>query len=308
MSFDNIIGNNENKKILINTLKSGNILHSYLFYGKDGIGKKLFAIEFAKMILCNNIQNGLACNECNSCLMFNSGNSPDYFFIEPDGSSIKINQIRNLMKTTMEKPVESSWKVYIINDADLMTKEAQNCILKTLEEPQEYVVLILIASNENNILTTVKSRCTKIYFNELTNTEIKKYVYDNLNVNIQDPEIIELCDGSIAKAMVIVQKQEILGKVRAFIDEISTMSKIECIKQAELLIENKEDIFLILEYMYIILYKKIKYYKNINGYMKAMNVVQNAIRKLYASDNFDMTIDYMLIKMWEEIHEKDNRG
>ena len=97
MHFKNIIGNNKNKKVLLESITTGNILHSYMFYGTDGIGKKMIALEFAKMILCNDNDNS-PCEKCKSCIEFNSNNNPDFFFIEPDGNSIKIDQIRNMQK------------------------------------------------------------------------------------------------------------------------------------------------------------------------------------------------------------------
>ncbi|MBP3708258.1 MAG: DNA polymerase III subunit delta' [Clostridia bacterium] len=308
MSFNEIIGNNENKQFLISTIKNEKVVHSYLFFGTDGIGKKMFATQFAKMILCNDKLQEKPCNKCKACMEFNSGNNPDFFLVEPEGNSIKINQVRQLMKTTLEKPIESSKKVYIINNADTMTKEAQNGILKTLEEPQEYVVIILIASSENNILTTIKSRCTKLYFNNLSNDEIKQYINKKLNINVYDDEIVKLCNGSIAKAEEVMQKQDLLEKVKHFIANIEKISKLNFIRQSQLLNDNKEDVLLILEYIYIILFYRAKRVTNINGYINAMKVVQEAINKLAISNNFDMTIDYMLIKIWEEINEKNNRG
>ena len=163
LCFKNLVGNENNKYILKETITKGNILHSYMFFGNEGIGKKIFALEFAKMILCENQKNS-PCEKCKSCIEFDSNNNPDFFFIEPDGNSIKIDQIRNMQKGMLEKPIISSKKVYIINNAETMTKESQNCLLKTLEEPQEYVVIILIVSDENSMLSTIKSRCTKIFF------------------------------------------------------------------------------------------------------------------------------------------------
>ena len=142
LSFSSLIGNIKTKEMLIESAKKQNVLHSYLFYGTDGIGKKLFAIEFAKLIMCEFHKE--ECNSCKSCVEFLSHNNPDFMLIEPDGNAIKIDQIREFQKKIIEKPINGRKKVYIINDSDKMTKEAQNCLLKTLEEPQEYVVIILI--------------------------------------------------------------------------------------------------------------------------------------------------------------------
>ena len=255
MSFSGLIGNNKIKETLIESVKSQNILHSYMFYGIEGIGKKLFAMEFAKMVLCEG--ENKPCNECKPCIEFNSGNNPDFFYMEPEKDSIKIDQIRNIQKNIIEKPINGSKKIYIIDNADKMTKEAQNCLLKTLEEPQDFVVIILICSNESSILPTVKSRCTKIYFNGLSKNEIVQYVKDNnIEIDIND-DLIDLCDGSISKLNNIIEKESILEEVRNLIDLIDKINQIDFLTQSTVLYENREDIELMLEYIYTLLFKKV---------------------------------------------------
>ena len=184
MIFENIEGNEKNKQLLKKIIDTNNIAHSYMFVGKESIGKLLFAKKFAKAILCTAEEK--VCDKCKSCIEFDTNNNPDFSMIEPDGNSIKIDQIRELTKKVYEKPVVSNKKVYIINESQVMTKEAQNSLLKTLEEPPEYVTIILITSNENTFLPTIKSRCTKIVFNKLTNAELtnvleKEYNYSNIS-------------------------------------------------------------------------------------------------------------------------------
>lgn len=109
-----------------------------------------------------------------------------------DGKSIKIEQIRYMQEKIAEKPIASNKKVYIINNSDTMTKEAQNCLLKTLEEPPEYAVIILVLANENNMLNTIKSRCTKIMFNPLSKEEIIHYFNSN-GLEIPNERTLKLC-------------------------------------------------------------------------------------------------------------------
>lgn len=308
MSFEKIIGNDDNKKLLENTVRSNNVLHSYLFFGTEGIGKKVFAKEFSKMILCNS-KDEKPCNKCKSCIEFDSNNNPDFFVIEPDGSSIKIEQIRQMQKSILEKPIESNKKVYIINDAETMTKEAQNCMLKTLEEPQDFIVIILIASNENNILPTVKSRCTKIFFRNLDDADIIKYVNEkNSGIDI-NKDILKLCNGSILKAEFVIQKIDILDKIKDFVMNIDRQNELVFFQNNQLFYDNKDDIILLLEYVNILLFEKIKgNLGNINGFINSMKIVESTKLKLINSNNYDMTIDNMLLKMWEEINEKNYRG
>lgn len=191
MNFINIIGNDKVKELLTNSINSNNLVHSYMFVGPDGIGKKLFATELSKIVLCTSAEK--ACNSCSSCIKFNSNNHPDFTIIDSeDGKNIKIGQIRLLQEQISEKPIVSEKKVYIINNADLMTIEAQNCLLKTLEEPPEYALIILILANENKLLNTIKSRCTKISFNKLTNEDLQTYSkFNNLEIN---DTLLNICD------------------------------------------------------------------------------------------------------------------
>lgn len=306
MGFNKLIGNNNIKNVLTEAIKSKNILHSYLFYGIEGIGKRLFAMEFAKMILCQGTDK--PCESCKSCVEFNSNNNPDFFIIEPDGNSLKIDQIREMQKNILEKPINDSKKIYIINDAEKMTKEAQNCLLKTLEEPQDFIVIILISSNENSILPTVKSRCTKIYFQNINSSDLSLFIKEKNNTINLDKNMLELCNGSISKTIEIVNKKQLLDQLMQIVHSINKADKISFINSNEFFYENKGDIDLLLEYMYVLLFEIINsdMSKKINC-IKAMEIVDNANKKLASSNNYDMTIDNMLIKIWEEFNEKNHR-
>ena len=196
--FQNLIGNEKVKDILSKTIQTNSILHSYLFVGIDGIGKSLFAKEFAKAILCENKENK-PCDICKSCIEFKNDNNPDFMIINPDGNSIKIEQIRFLIQKISEKPISSNHKVYIINDSDKMTVEAQNSLLKTLEEPPQYACLILITSNESKLLNTIKSRCTKIFFNAIEDSKIEEYTKKYISKDLTK-SMVKASQGSIRKS------------------------------------------------------------------------------------------------------------
>ena len=128
--FNNILGNDDIKELLKNTVINNKVSHSYLFLGTEGIGKKLIAKEFAKMILCTNKEK--YCNKCKSCIEFDSDNNPDFRIIEPDGNSLKIEQIREFQSKVAEKPIISNRKVYIINDSDKMTRRSTKLFIKNI--------------------------------------------------------------------------------------------------------------------------------------------------------------------------------
>lgn len=296
MAFEQIVGNEKVKKLLNNIIKSNNILHSYIFQGQDGIGKLLFAKEFAKIILCENQDE--KCTNCTSCVKILSNNHPDFYLIEPDEKgSIKIEQIRQIIEKSIEKPIVSQKKVYIINDSHKMTKEAQNCLLKTLEEPSKYLTIILITSNEGMLLNTIKSRCMKINFEKLNNDQIKQILKLN---QIELPEsLLDVLDGSMAKINKASEQEQMYTQIKQLIDNIENDSIIATLKKAEI-IYDKENIKEILDYINILLYKKAK--DNIK-YANCIEIVEKTKRNLEQNGNLDMNIDNMLLNIKERVEK-----
>ena len=239
---------------------------------------------------------------CQSCRLFNENSSPHYLIIDEPGNSIKIDTIRSLMQKIVEKPIFSKRKVYIINDFGKATKESQNCLLKTLEEPPEYVTMILIASEENNILTTIKSRCTKVSFLPLSDDEIKEYARANSNVELTK-EMIDYCAGSIGKVSEVIENEELYKKIGNIFIDIDTSTLIEFLNESKV-IYDKEKITGILDYITIYFYSKAK---EKDAYLDCIGYVNETVKRLGVNTNFEMSIDNMLLKIWEAFNEKGNR-
>ena len=304
MNFSNIIGNENIKKLLINSIKTNNLIHSYMFVGPEGIGKKLFATVFSRMILCENQDEN--CTNCSSCIKFDSNNHPDFLIIESeDGKSIKIGQIRLLEEKIAEKPILSNKKVYIINDSDLMTTEAQNCLLKTLEEPPEYAVIILILSNENKLLNTIKSRCTKINFNKLSQDEIIEYA--NTHDIHPSENLLNICDGSILKLITLKDDTELYSSLDSIINDFDKKDIVDIWNEAEVLYKSKDIILNLLDYFNIIFINKLRN-TNDSKYINSIKIVEMTKRRLSSNANYDMCIDNLLLKIWEEFNEGNNRS
>lgn len=296
MMFEQIIGNEKIQELLKNAIKNNKASHSYIFIGTEGIGKKLIAQEFSKALLC--LGTPKYCDTCKSCIEFNSQNNPDFNIIEPDGNSIKIEQIREIQRKVAEKPIISSKKIYIINDSDKMTTEAQNCLLKTLEEPPEYITIILIGTNENAFLSTIKSRCTIIHFQDIPEDKIQKYLSEKEGIHIQDPYILKAFGGSIGKAIQLQDKQEQYTQIRQILVSLKNMDIIEIFQKSEMLYESKEEITNLLQYINTILLELVKQdYR----YTNCIQIVENTKKRLQSNANYDMSIDNMLLQMKEEI-------
>lgn len=296
--FNNILGNEETKRILEKSINTGKISHSYMFIGQEGIGKFLIAKEFAKAILCE--KEPKPCNICESCIKFNGGNNPDIQIIdETEEKSIKTELIREMVKGVYEKPIESLKKVYIINEAQKMTKEAQNSLLKTLEEPPEYVVIILIVENENLLLNTIKSRCTKIKFNPLKNSEIIKILKEKYQYEEVPENILEVANGSVTHALLVKGKEDLFKEIKITFSNLEELNIIDLLNKKDIIFKDKDSIYEILDYINVILFEKIK--DNIK-YANCIKTVEETKDRLKKNSNYDMTIDNLLLKIWEEVN------
>lgn len=175
MPFKNIIGQDVAIKALENLIAQEKARGSYLFLGPDGVGKRTSSIEFAKAINCKD-KGQDACCDCVSCNKIDSGNHPDVFLVHPEGTSysIKIAKIREIIYEASLKPYEARKRVFIINDAEGMTEEAQNAFLRLLEEPPRNHIFILTVSNSAGLLPTVLSRCKILKFYLLSQSQIQE--------------------------------------------------------------------------------------------------------------------------------------
>ena len=274
--FEDILGNDDVKKYLTNCIENKNFFHSYIFSGIKGVGKYTFAKDFAKCILEDSMMQ-------------------DYYELGPDGKSIKVAQIRELQNVINIKPTFSKKSVYIIDDADLMTIEAQNSLLKTLEEPPEYAVIILIVHNERSILSTVKSRCVNIKFNKLSDKDIKKYFLKNdLNFEDKNINVFKVLDGSLNNIDFIRDDYDELLKLTVFVTNLKKNKVINFFQDASVFYDNHDKIIRLLEYLNILLFE--------NSYFQLIEIVEKTKNKILMNNNFEMCIDYMILNFIEELY------
>ena len=274
--FEDILGNDDVKKYLTNCIENKNFSHSYIFSGIKGVGKYTFAKDFAKCILEDPMMQ-------------------DYYELEPDGKSIKVAQIRELQNVINIKPTFSEKSVYIIDDADLMTTEAQNSLLKTLEEPPEYVVIILIVHNERSVLSTVKSRCVNIKFNKLSDKDIKKYFLKNdLNFEDKNINVFKVLDGSLNNIDLIKDDYDELLNLTVFVTNLKENRVINFFQDGSVFYDNHDKIIRLLEYLNILLFE--------NSYFQLIEIVEKTKNKILMNNNFEMCIDYMILNFIEELY------
>lgn len=198
MGFDNIIGHEKQKGILLSLLKKDRMPHAFLFSGAEGIGKKKVVLEFAKYIFC---EHGTSCGACRPCIKVDRGSHPD-IFITGSEESIGIEHSRNISKEVYEYPYESERRIIVIDNAEKMTNEAKNALLKTLEEPPSFNTFFLITSSERDIPLTIKSRCIKLVFSPLYREQLKAYFKMNMSLNDEKAELLSyISHGSIGSGL-----------------------------------------------------------------------------------------------------------
>ena len=275
--FERIYGHAMQKEMLEKSIASSRIMHAYLFYGPSGVGKKMLALEFAKLIL--KTDNLDAC--------------PDFKYIErkEDKKDIIVEQVReNISEDIIERPISGSKKVYVINDANLLNISAQNALLKTIEEPPEYAIIILVAQSISSLLPTILSRVSKLEFSSLDKESIKEYVLEN-NISLNE-KIIDFSMGSIGILNEVISKNMIDSFER--INEIVTLIEKRDISEAIIKVADVDfSQNLLLSYMQYSLFSK--------GHYESSLEIERAINRLKMNGNYDIVIDNMIIKCIESL-------
>src|SRR5229473_5222634 len=174
-TFGDVVGQEPIVRTLKNALSNGNLAHAYLFTGPRGTGKTTMARLLAKTVNCANSVNGEPCNQCQQCREITAGNS--FNVIEIDAASNRgIDSIRDLREKVMMPPSTGKYKVYVLDEAHMLTTEAFNALLKTLEEPPGYAIFVLATTDVHKMLPTVLSRCQRFDFKRITTRQIVEHL------------------------------------------------------------------------------------------------------------------------------------
>lgn len=198
MEFRGILGHDRQKLMLTSLVEKEKLPHALLFAGPRGVGKKTIAVELVKHIFC---ESGSACGACRGCRHMAAGTHPDFTLLTGE-TWIKIDELRAVRKEVYEPPFEAATRVVVIDNGELMTREAANALLKTLEEPPPSNVFILVSSREQDIPLTVRSRCMRIPFGPLRREMVGRYLETALKVDSAQADILAgLASGSIASAL-----------------------------------------------------------------------------------------------------------
>jgi DNA polymerase-3 subunit delta' len=210
MSFADIIGQERIIRLLQRALAQNFLPHAFLFTGIEGIGKHLTAFTLAKAVNCQNRSGGDCCNQCVSCRKAESGNHPDINLIESEGPFIKIEQIRALKHRMRFSPLEGRVRVTVIRKAQNLKIEAANALLKILEEPPHYNLIIVTANETAALLPTIVSRCLHLPFQPLATPDISAYLCRTRGVSPERAAVVApLSGGSLTRAAAMLDEEQL---------------------------------------------------------------------------------------------------
>lgn len=258
--LNKIVGHEFQKNLLARSAMEGTVSHAYLFSGPDGVGKKLVAIEFAKLLNCQSEQPSVAAQECgcNSCTKVDRGIHPDVVIVEYEGiGDIKVDQVREGVEEKLYlKPFEGAFKIVIVDESERMNRSAQNAFLKTLEEPPPNSVIILITSRPQVLLPTIRSRCQIVSFSSLTKDNMQSVLKEKYEFSGEELELLSrLSSGSPGLALrfdkdIIDWRREVLTKL-AYLDSRSASEISELVESmpTETTAEDTEKLRLAMEFI-----------------------------------------------------------
>ncbi|MBO8138226.1 MAG: DNA polymerase III subunit delta' [Desulfotomaculum sp.] len=238
-----IIGHKQNIHILMKAVSENKVGHAYLFTGPDGVGKNTTALAFARALLCEDPINGDSCNNCRHCRQVNKGNHPDLHEVIPTGAAIKLEQIHQLQKNIHYRSYQGGRQVYLIKKCDVLTAEAANSLLKTLEEPPGNAVFILISSRPYSLLPTILSRCQQFWFKPMSIQQIVQGLKRYSDVDDEKAEMIAaMAGGSLGRALALTGEdiKNSRKKVLEILEKIYSGSIIDLLQQSAELADNRE--------------------------------------------------------------------
>ena len=213
-SFSEIVGHEQIKEHMQAAIRDKKPFHAYLFQGEEGVGKEALARTFAAGLQCQSESTDKPCKECVSCRQMESGNQPDVIWVTREKASLGVDEIREQLCNTMDiKPFSSPYKIYLVPEAEKMTEAAQNALLKTIEEPPEYGIVILMTSNISALLPTIQSRCLTMEFRPLSTAVVESFVKEHCQVpDYQARASAAFAQGNLGKAMRYAKSEDFIER------------------------------------------------------------------------------------------------
>lgn len=326
--FADIVGQEQLKEHLQNAVKQNKVSHAYIINGERSSGKEFIAKVFAMALQCENRQGAEPCQECHSCRQALSKNQPDIIFLTHEKpGTIRVDDIRRQINADIAiKPYSSPRKIYIINEGEKMTVEAQNALLKTLEEPPEYAVILILTANVDSLLPTILSRCVVLNMKPAKDAQIKKYLMETMQIPDYKADICTaFARGNLGKAKMLAGSEE-FDKVKEeaitllkYINEMEIYEIVAAIKKINEYKFEVNDYLDILSVWYrdVLLFKATHDANNLifreeipsirrvadrstyEGIENIIDALEKSKQRLSANVNFDLTMELLLLAIKE---------
>lgn len=325
--FKDIVGQEQIKEHLQSALSSGKISHAYIINGEKSSGKEFIAKVFAMALQCEK-GDGNPCHECHSCKQALSDNQPDIIRVMHEKpNTISVDDIRTQINNDVAiKPYSSPYKIYIMNEAEKMTVQAQNAILKTLEEPPEYAVIILLTTNVNSLLPTILSRCVVLNMKPVADEQVRKYLMEQLQVPDYKAEVcVAFARGNVGKAKALASSEDfdnVKNEALSLLKYIQDMELHEIVAAIKKINDYKLEIndyldIMAIWYRDVLLFKatrdvnhlvfreeiqalrRVAQRSSYEGIEKVIEALEKAKNRLSANVNFDLTMELLLLTIKE---------
>ena len=326
-SFKDVVGHKDILKYISSGVENNRVSHAYILNGERGSGKKMLANLFAMTLLCETGDNE-PCGKCHSCKQAESGNHPDIIRVTHEKpNSISVDDIRTQVNNTVDiKPYQGPYKVYIIPQADMMTPQAQNAILKTIEEPPSYAVFLLLTENAETLLPTINSRCVMLKLRNIKDTLIKKYLMENLEIPDYKADMCTaFAQGNMGRAIMLANSDhfnEIREEAVQLLKHINEMELNEIVAAVKNISVYKLEItdyldIIMIWYRDVLLYKATKEIDKVvfkdqlqsikeqarkssyEGIELILESLEKAKARLKANVNFDLVMELLFLTIKE---------
>ncbi|MCC8142408.1 MAG: DNA polymerase III subunit delta' [Lachnospiraceae bacterium] len=327
--FRDIIGHEQIISNLQNAVHRDQVSHAYLLNGPDGSGKMMLAEAFAMLLLCEDPQGGEACGKCRSCRQALGHNQPDIIYVTHEKAGISVDDVRQQINRDVEiRPYSSRYKVYIVDEAEKMNVQAQNALLKTLEEPPAYVVILLLTTNADALLPTILSRCVRINLKAVEDGRIRIHLVRDLSVPDETADLcVAFAQGNVGRAMALAsskQLEELKEYAFSLIVKLNRLPTYELVSELEFFDNRKEDIplfsdLLLLLFRDVLLYKsagsrerlifqdqtglirQIAGESSFAGLNEILAALQTADQRIRMNVNASLTLEMLLLEIKENM-------
>lgn len=334
-TFRDVIGHESIIGHFKSSIERGKVAHAYLIHGEKGTGKKLLAGLFAKTLQCE-VGGTDPCGKCRSCIQCDSGNQPDVIWVTHDKPNvITVDDIREqINKDIIVRPYSSRYKVYIIPQGELMNPQAQNALLKTIEEPPEYAVILLLTNNIDKMLPTVVSRCITLNLKPVGELDMMEYL-SKLGIPAAKAKFcVGFAFGNLGKAVRLAtsdEYNEIKQNCVQILKNINKMEIYDLIESVKKMSKYKLDVYdyidlMMMWYRDILMLKvsgspdkllfKEEYstlkqqanYISFEGIENVLEAMDKVKIRLEANVNFDIAMELLLLTIKENQNDRSNRS